>query len=55
VSPGSYRVLAFEQQQPELEFANQELMSRFDSKSQLINVVAGQSENLRVSLITANE
>ncbi len=55
VSPGTYRVLAFEQQQPELEFANQELMSRFDSKAQLISVVAGQSENIRVSLITANE
>jgi hypothetical protein len=55
VSPGTYRVLAFEQQQPELEFANQELMSRFDSKAQLISIVAGQSENLRVSLITANE
>jgi hypothetical protein len=55
VSPGTYRVLAFEQQLPELEFANQELMSRFDSKAQLISVVAGQSENLRVSLITANE
>lgn len=55
VSPGTYRVLAFEQQQPELEFGNQELMSRFDSKAQLISVVAGQSENLRVSLIIANE
>ncbi len=53
--PGTYRVLAFEKQQPELEFANEELMSRYNSKAQLISVVAGQSENVRVSLITANE
>lgn len=53
--PGTYRVLAFEHQRPELEFANQDLMSRYDSKAQVISVVAGQSENLQLSLITGNE
>lgn len=53
--PGTYRVLAFEKQQPELEFANEELMSRYNSKAQVISVVPGQSENLRLSVITGNE
>jgi hypothetical protein len=53
--PGTYRVLAFEYQRPELEFANQEVMSRYDSKAQVISVVAGQSENLQLSLITGNQ
>lgn len=53
--PGTYRVLAFDHQQPELEFANEDVMSRYDSKAQVINVAAGQSENLQLSLITGNE
>jgi hypothetical protein len=53
--PGTYRVLAFDHQRPELEFANEEVMSRYDSKAQVISVVAGQSENLQLTLITGNE
>jgi len=55
LAPGTYRVLAFEHQRPELEFANEEVMSRYDSKAQVISVVAGQSQNLQLSLITGND
>jgi hypothetical protein len=53
--PGSYRVLAFEHQRPELEFSNEEVMSRYDSKAQVVSVVAGQSQSLRLSLIRGDE
>jgi hypothetical protein len=55
VAPGRYRVLAFEHQRPDLEFANEEMMSRYDSKAQIVTVAAGQSENLRLTLIMENE
>ena len=53
--PGAYRVLAFDRQQPDLEYASDEVMSQYDSKAQVIRVVAGQKEHLRLPLITANE
>ena len=53
--PGTYRVLAFDRQQPELEYASEELMSKFDSKAPVIRVVAGQKEHLRLPLITASD
>jgi hypothetical protein len=53
--PGTYQVLAFDRQQPELEFANQDVMSRYDSKARVISVAAGQSENVQLSLITGNQ
>lgn len=53
--PGSYRVLAFDRQQPDLEYASDEVMGQYDSKSQIIRVVSGQKEHLRLPLITASE
>ena len=53
--PGAYRVLAFDRQQPDLEYASDEVMSQYDSKAQVIRVVAGQKEHLRLPLITASE
>jgi hypothetical protein len=53
--PGVYRVLAFDRQQPEFEYASEEVMSHLDSKAPVIRVVAGQKENLRLPLITASE
>ncbi len=53
--PGAYRVLAFDRQQPDLEYASDEVMNQYDSKAQVIRVVAGQKEHLRLPLITASE
>jgi hypothetical protein len=53
--PGTYRVLAFEHQQTELEYWSEELMSKFNSKMQVISVAAGQSQQLRLPMITGNE
>jgi hypothetical protein len=53
--PGTYRVLAFEHQQAELEYWSEELMSKYNSKMQVISVVAGQRQQLRLPMITGNE
>jgi hypothetical protein len=53
--PGSYRVLAFEHPQNELEYANEEMMSKYGSWTQVVNVAAGQTEQLRLTMITGVE
>jgi hypothetical protein len=53
--PGAYRVLAFDRQQPDLEYASDGVMGQYDSKTKVIRVVSGQKEHLRLSLITASE
>jgi hypothetical protein len=53
--PGAYRVLAFDRQQPDLEYASDEVMGQYDSKSKVIRVVSGQKEHLGLPLITASE
>jgi len=52
--PGTYRVLAFSRGQ-DLEYANAEAMSKYDLKSQVIRVAAGQKEHLRLQLITPED
>lgn len=53
--PGVYRVLAFDRQLPDLEYASDEVMGQYDSKAKVIRVVSGQKEHLRLPLIAANE
>jgi hypothetical protein len=53
--PGEYRVLAFDRQQPDLEYERDEVLSRFDSRSQVIRATAGEKQHVRVPLITAAE
>ena len=53
--PGVYRVLAFDRQQPDLEYASEEALSKYEGKAQVIRVVAGQKEHLQMPLITQGE
>jgi hypothetical protein len=53
--PGAYRVLAFDRQQPDLEYASDEVMGQYDSMAKVIRVVSSQKEHLRLPLITASE
>jgi hypothetical protein len=55
LAPGGYRVLAFERQRPELEFATEEELSRYDAKSRVIEVAAGQKEHVKLPLIQKSE
>ena len=48
--PGEYRVIAFDHWPEDLEYESAEAMRKYQSKGQLLRVVAGQSEHLRLSL-----
>lgn len=48
--PGAYRVLALDQQDPELQYASREALARYDSAMQTIEVAPGQKTQVRVSL-----
>src|SRR5580704_278275 len=53
--PGVYRVLAFDRQQPDLEYHNAEAMRAYESKGQVVRLVGNQKERLRLQLITTSE
>jgi hypothetical protein len=55
IPPGTYRVLAFDQPQPELEYRDPEAMRAYDAKGLLVRLVAGQKEHLQVPLISKSE
>jgi hypothetical protein len=55
VPPGSYRALAFNRQPGELEFTNEEAMKKYQAKSQVIQLEAGQKHELRLQLNAVSE
>jgi hypothetical protein len=55
VPPGAYRVLAFDRAQPQLEYSNPEGMRAYEAKGEVVRLVAGQKEHLRLQLISSSE
>jgi len=53
--PGTYRVLAFDRAQPELEYHNPEAMRVYEAKGLLVRLVPGQKEHLHLQLISTSE
>ena len=52
--PGTYRVLAFDQVQREIEYRNPEAMRAYDSKGQVVRVTGGQKERVQLQLISTS-
>ena len=50
LSPGSYRVLAFDRQQLQLEYRSADAMRPYESKGPVVRVEAGQKETVRIPL-----
>jgi hypothetical protein len=48
LAPGTYRVLAFERPKNDLEYADEDVMRKYEA--QMVTVLAGQKEKIRVSL-----
>jgi len=48
--PGTYSVLAVDHQEEELEYASDEVLSRYESKGQVIRFSAGQKAHLQLTL-----
>jgi hypothetical protein len=55
IPPGAYRVLAFDRRRPELEYRDAEAMRTYESKGQVVRVVPGQKQQLRLQLISTGE
>ena len=55
IAPGTYRVLAFNRQQPNLPYRDADGMRAYETKGQIIHVVAGQKQNLELQVITGGE
>jgi len=53
--PGVYRVLAFKHQQSELEYRSPEAMRAYDAKGQIVRIGAGQTQRLRLQLVSGSE
>jgi hypothetical protein len=53
--PDAYRVLAFDHQQLELEYQNPEAMRAYQGKGWVVRLVPGQTERLRLTLISTQE
>jgi hypothetical protein len=50
LAPGSYRVLAFERSQRELEYHNPEAMRPYESKGPVIRIAGGEKQSVRIPL-----
>jgi hypothetical protein len=55
ITPGDYRVIAFDHTPGELEYGNAEEIKKYESKGQVLRLVAGQNEHLRLRLDGVNE
>jgi hypothetical protein len=55
IVPGVYRILAFKHPQNDLEYRNAEAMRAYESKGQLVRLIGGQTEHLRLQLSKAGE
>jgi hypothetical protein len=55
VPPGEYRVIAFDHRPEDLEYDSVEAMQKYQSRGQLMRVVADQKEHLRLTLNSGSE
>jgi|SRR5581483_1654914 len=55
VPPGSYRILAFDREQRDLEYSNPEAMREYSHKGVVVNLVGGQKIKIKVPLISSDE
>jgi hypothetical protein len=53
--PGAYRVLAFDRPQSELEYRNPEAMQSYEASGPVVRLIGGQTEHVRLQLITTSE
>jgi hypothetical protein len=55
VAPGAYRLLAFDREQPQLEYRNPEAMRAYEGKGPVVRVSGGQKEQVTLQLITTDQ
>jgi len=55
LAPGTYRLLAFDREQPQLEYRNPETMKTYDNMAPSVRVAGGQTEHVTLHVILASE
>jgi hypothetical protein len=55
VAPGAYRLLAFDRDQPQLEYRNPEAMRSYEGKGPVVRVSGGEKEQVTLQLITQEQ
>ena len=55
VAPGAYRVLAFDRQQPQLEYRNAEAMRAYEGSGPVVRVSGGQKEQVTLQVIATEQ
>lgn len=55
VPPGEYRVLAFDHPPQSLEYENPEVMEKYESSGQVLQLAAGHNEHVRLALIKGSQ
>jgi hypothetical protein len=55
MAPGTYRVLAFKNRQPNLPFRDPEAMKVYDSKGQVVHLSSGEKASVQLQIIADSE
>jgi hypothetical protein len=55
MAPGTYRVLAFKNQQPNLPYRDVEAMQAYETKGEVVHLSAGQKANMQLEMISSVE
>jgi hypothetical protein len=55
VAPGAYRMLAFDREQPNLEYRKPEAISAYEGKGPVVRVSGGQKEQVTLQLVTGDQ
>jgi hypothetical protein len=55
MAPGSYRIFAFRNPQPNLPYGDAEAMQPYETKGQVVQLSAGQKTNVQVQLTSVSE
>jgi hypothetical protein len=55
MAPGTYRVMAFKDRQPNLPYRDAEAMRAYETKGQIVHLSAGQSATVQLQLIPGSE
>jgi hypothetical protein len=55
MAPGTYRVLAFKNRQPNLPYRDPEAMKAYDSKGQVVHLSAGEKASVQLQIVPDSE
>ena len=55
LAPGTYRVVAFDRPQSDIEFRNPDAIRDYEGKGPTVRISGGQKERIRLQLVSTNE